>query len=166
LKTAPKKSWQTWPLLIGPGLLLTACATSPGVPSKPPEVTQPPALSQPIPTQKYLDSAKTKRVQISINSRGDIESVSYLSSVSTANGKRFIDAWRALTKLKICGVDADAKGCRGVKDEPGPTPPPSPCKEAYEKVGLCLFRTSYTSAPSDCYQAAGKIFACLEEKYP
>lgn len=118
------------------------------------------------PAFKYLDAQKTKRVQISINSRGDINTVSYLSSVSTANGKRFIDAWRALTKLKICGVDQDARGCRGIKDEPGPTPPPSQCRDAYEKVGRCLFPTSLVVAPADCYQAAGKIFACLEERYP
>lgn len=85
------------------------------------------------PAFKYLDTAKTKRALISINSRGTIRlgGESYLSAVYSTQGKRFIAAWKARNPLKICGVDADAPNCRG-----GVTPPPPPpdqeCKAALD----------------------------------
>lgn len=72
------------------------------------------------PAFKYTDTAKTKRVMISINSRGDIKSTSYLSAVFTQQGKRFISAWQAQNPYKICGVDKDAVGCRDASEAPPP----------------------------------------------
>lgn len=113
-----------------------------------------------------------KRYQLSVNSRGDIRTTSYLSSLATPQGKRFLKAWTELKGHKICGMHEDAVNCRGV-DEPGPTPPPSPtpppaskCKESYDFLGKCLFSTgTLMIAPANCYQAAGLMFQCLEEKY-
>lgn len=112
-----------------------------------------------------------KRYQLSVNSRGDIRTTSYLSSLATAQGKRFLTAWVDKFGHKICGLHEDAVNCRG-QDEPGPspTPPPPPppgkCKESYDFLGKCLFSTgTLTIAPANCYQAAGIMFQCLEEKY-
>lgn len=54
------------------------------------------------------------RYQVSINSRGDISKTSYLSAVHTPQAKKFIKSWSDKTGLKICGVHADVKGCRGL----------------------------------------------------
>lgn len=112
-----------------------------------------------------------KRYQLSINSRGDIRTTSYLSSLATAQGKRFLNAWAEKTGLKICGMHSDAVGCRG-EEGPSPSPSPSPspepgeCKVAYDKLGKCLFSTGQLMiAPASCYQAAGMMFSCLEDKY-
>lgn len=109
-----------------------------------------------------------KRFQLSVNSRGDIRTTSYLSSLATAQGKRFLTAWVEKFGHKICGMHADAEGCRG-GNEPGPTPTPPPaskCKESYDFLGKCLFSTgTLMVAPAVCYQAAGIMFQCLEEKY-
>jgi hypothetical protein len=112
-----------------------------------------------------------KRYQLSVNSRRDDNGASYLSSLATAQGKRFLTAWTELKGHKICGMHPDAVGCRG-SDEPGPgtspTPPPpaGKCKESYDFLGKCLFSTgTLMIAPANCYQAAGLMFQCLEEKY-
>lgn len=109
-----------------------------------------------------------KRYQLSVNSRGDIRTTSYLSSLATAQGKRFLTAYAEKTGLRICGMHADAVGCRG-GNEPGPSPTPPPaskCKESYDFLGKCLFSTgTLMIAPANCYQAAGLMFQCLEEKY-
>lgn len=109
-----------------------------------------------------------KRFQLSINSRGDIRTTSYLSSLATTQGKRFLTSWTEKTGLKICGMHADAVGCRseGGPGTPPPPPPLSVCKEAYDKLGKCLFSTGKLMiAPASCYQVAGLMFSCLEEKY-
>lgn len=124
------------------------------------------------PSFQYLDRDKKDRVVLAINSRGDIRAISYLSALHTAEGKRFLNAWAEKNGQKLCGVHADAVGCRGAKKpEPSPSPSPSPlpptkCADAYKKVGACLFENvSFTMAPAACYQAAGFLFQCLEEKY-
>lgn len=72
----------------------------------------------------YTD--KDNRYQISINSRGNISTTSYLSSIAS---KPFLE-W-ARTKagelgIKICGIHADAEGCRTVAPRPDPNPDPQP----------------------------------------
>ena len=56
----------------------------------------------------------TKRVQVSINSRGDIRTTSYLSALHTDQAKAFFSSWYEKNGQKICGVHKDAKGCRGM----------------------------------------------------
>jgi hypothetical protein len=113
------------------------------------------------PAFKYLDAAKTKRVQISINSRGDIARTSYLSATHTNQGKRFIKAWSDKSGLKICGVHAEAKGCRGGQLPP-PPPPPDECKAAFEKVGQCL-KLPTTALDDSCWKAYARLFQCLDK---
>lgn len=108
-----------------------------------------------------------KRYQLAINSRVHFQSKSsYHSYLASSQGLRFLNAWVDKTGHKICGMHAEATGCRG-GDGPGPTPPPqTDCKEAYDKLGKCLFGTGTLAiAPAVCYQAAGSMFQCLEEKY-
>lgn len=107
----------------------------------------------------YLDKAKTKRVQISINSRGDIRRNSYLSAVATAQGKRFIQAYLEREGLEMCGVTPNTPNCRNSSEGPHPEPL-NPCLEAHAKVGLCLKGDllEYRS----CYKALSKVFSCLD----
>jgi hypothetical protein len=51
------------------------------------------------------------RLQVSINSRGNIYNTSYLSSLSTDMAVNFMRAWTEANNAKICGLNADAKGC-------------------------------------------------------
>lgn len=111
------------------------------------------------PAFMYLDAQKTKRTQLSINSRGNIKDTSYLSSVSTTAGKRFIKAWSELTSLKICGVHADAKGCRGAGVNP--IPEPTKCREAYDKVGACM-KDQIMKTDESCWRSYAFLFQCMD----
>lgn len=88
----------------------------------------------------YLDAAKTKRVQISVNSKGDIKDESWITSTSTGASVDFIRDWSTANNVAMCGVHADAKGCRGeTAVPPAPSPKPSmTCKDLYKKLELCL----------------------------
>lgn len=125
------------------------------------------------PAFKYLDSTKKGRKMISINSRGDIATTSYLSAVATTEGRRFVKAWSDLTKEKICGVHPEAVNCRGLSvPPPSPTPPPPPspepspqpgdCKKTYDTVGICMFQPQNVGT-ANCYKEVGKIFKCLDQ---
>lgn len=58
------------------------------------------------------DTQKKKRWVVGVNSRGDISTTSYLSSVSTPKAKSFISNWVSSNRVEICGVSPAAKGCR------------------------------------------------------
>jgi hypothetical protein len=105
------------------------------------------------------------RVVVSVNSRGDIRTTSYLSSVTTDEAKAFFKSWMDKNAQKVCGISADAPGCRGQGGEvPPPPPPPGDCKMTYGKVGECLFgKTPSAAAPDACYKEVGKLFACLDK---
>jgi len=112
---------------------------------------------------QYLDAAKTKRVLISINSRGDIKTTSYLSSVSTPKAKQFIQDWTSRQGLRMCGVHADAKGCR----DSGPVfELPQVCVDAKAKSDLlesCMFDET-TPGMSECRDAVDLTSACVEAR--
>lgn len=59
-----------------------------------------------------------KRVVVSVNSRGNIATTSYLSSTSTSAFKSFMGSWASKNKQFVCGVHKEAKNCRGVRTEP------------------------------------------------
>lgn len=59
-------------------------------------------------TVQTLDS----RVVIGVNSRGDINTLSYLSSTATPTFVEWALGWAATRSLAICGLHAQAKGCR------------------------------------------------------
>lgn len=106
----------------------------------------------------------TARKVISVNSRGNIKDTSYLSSVATDEARKFYADFASKNSVKLCGVHADAEGCRG--GEPGPQVPPLPghCKPDLDKFSACLFgspRVALTQ-PDACRQAFSALFACEE----
>lgn len=62
----------------------------------------------------YLEVGKNRWL-FGVNSRGDIETTSYLSAWFSTQGKRFIESWANSSGQKICGIHADTIGCRGAK---------------------------------------------------
>lgn len=64
------------------------------------------------PAFAYLDRQKRRRVQVSVNSRGNIQDRSHLSSLSTAAAIRFLNQWSAAKGARICGVHAGMARCR------------------------------------------------------
>jgi hypothetical protein len=129
----------------------------------------------------YADGS---RVQLSINSRGNIRDTSYLSALFTKAAVDFYGAWAELHKQKICGVHADAPDCRGATQpepepspEPEPTPEPQPepqpqpepkplpeeCKASMVKMDLCLYGKpphAHTEKQA-CHVALGQLSQCL-----
>jgi len=65
----------------------------------------------------FLDSAKKKRVQVSVNSRiqsenGQLGNNSYLSSLSTPAAQSFLKTWATANSADICGLNPGAHNCR------------------------------------------------------
>ncbi len=111
------------------------------------------------PAFKYLNAEKTKRVVISVNSRGDIRTTSYLPATHTAMAKKFFKDFAEKNGLKICGVHADAMGCR---DAVPPMPEDTKlaeCKELHKKLGECLFGGKRDGQCKELYDA---LAACLK----
>lgn len=59
-----------------------------------------------------VDTESGRRYQTGINSRGDISTTSYLSSLHNDTVIRFYKNWSEQNSVKICGLHADALGCR------------------------------------------------------
>lgn len=71
----------------------------------------------------YQEQPNGKRFIFGVNSRGDIDSESYLPAVFTSAFKTFLTNWtKANSGIKICGYHADAAFCRNANINP-PTPP-------------------------------------------
>jgi len=66
------------------------------------------------PAFAYLDPQRRRRVQVSVNSRGNIQDTSYLSSLSTAASIQFLREWSARNGARICGLHSDAPNCRTI----------------------------------------------------
>lgn len=64
------------------------------------------------PAFRYLDAQRQRRVQVSVNSRGNIRDTSYLSSLSTAPAIQFLDRWSSANGARICGIHRDTPNCR------------------------------------------------------
>lgn len=81
-----------------------------------------------------------ERWVVGVNSRGDISTTSYLSSVYVDRAVSWFRSWSSGQSVKICGLDVDALGCRGVVP-PEPSDPPSPtCDVELEQVELGVQR--------------------------
>lgn len=65
----------------------------------------------------FLDDAKTKRIQVSVNSQvqklanGTLGNNSYLSSLSTSAALAFIKGWSSANHSNICGVTPNMEHC-------------------------------------------------------
>lgn len=60
----------------------------------------------------FVVDAEGKRWQTGINSRGNISDTSYLSSLHVGVAKAFYEGWAQRKAVTICGIHADAEGCR------------------------------------------------------
>lgn len=87
----------------------------------------------------YLDEAKTKRVQISVNSKGDIRTTSYLTVTSSKASIDFMKSWATENNVGICGVTAGVAGCREGSKQPDPKPADE-CMTAYKTLGSCIIQ--------------------------
>ncbi len=83
----------------------------------------------------FVEFPDGSRQVFGVNSRGDIKTTSYLSSMWTTKAKAFLSGWQATNKQVICGWPG-ATGCRGGTNPPPPPPPspPPPVACAKEKV--------------------------------
>jgi hypothetical protein len=62
-------------------------------------------------TYLFLDAAKRSRALVGVNSRGDIEKVSYISSSSTDSFLSWARNWASTNGVLICGLHDDAPSC-------------------------------------------------------
>lgn len=60
----------------------------------------------------YIDPTDGRRWVVGINSRGDISTTSYLSSISTDTVKDFMKDWSKKNDQVICGINMGAGDCR------------------------------------------------------
>lgn len=106
----------------------------------------------------------TQRWVMGVNSRGDIRTTSYLSSVFTQAAKTFYSSWAQSNGVKICGIHQDAQKCQG-SSGPDPYPPlPPQCQMALQMFNKCLYDTprAAIAQPAVCRKAYADLFACEE----
>ena len=63
----------------------------------------------------FFINSENKRWVVSVNSRGNISTTSYLSAVHTEQAKTFMKSWITTNSQDICGISEKAVGCRDVK---------------------------------------------------
>lgn len=99
-----------------------------------------------------------------VNSRGDIATTSYLSATFTRDAKEFYSAWTQSNSASICGIDPEAKNCRGSEIVPPRPELPESCKIAYDKVHSCLFGVPRGAKETygACVRAVSEILNCLD----
>lgn len=113
----------------------------------------------------FYPTGNKTRVQISVNSRGDIRTTSYLSSLTGGKFKPFLADFIAKNTVKICGVDGFNEGCRGATPTPpGPSPLPEHCADSLKVFTSCLYGTPRLAQtdPETCRETYAELFACEE----
>lgn len=53
---------------------------------------------------RFLDKAKTRRVQVGLNKAGDLDKLSLLASTSASSARSFFNDWSSKNNVKICGL--------------------------------------------------------------
>ena len=85
----------------------------------------------------YDEKSDGKRFIVGVNSRGDIDSESYLPAVFTSAFKTFLTSWTtANSGAKVCGFHKDALYCRN--DSINPPPPPADGKFEINSKAACV----------------------------
>lgn len=72
----------------------------------------------------FREDGSGKRWVIAVNSRGDIDTVSYLASTWTGGFTSWAKNWAGANGVTICGLHEGAPGCRHQSAPPPPPPPP------------------------------------------
>lgn len=112
----------------------------------------------------FLEEANGQRWVVGVNSRGDIQTTSYLASVFTNEAKQFYSQWAQANGAKICGIAQDAVKCQGASPiDPVPPLPPQ-CQTALDSFKNCLYGSPRLaiSQPMVCRKAYADLFACEE----
>lgn len=106
----------------------------------------------------YLERGDGTRAIVGVNSRGDIRTTSYLSSTYDGTFKTWATTWaNANGGQKICGLHADAVGCRdGANPPPPPPPPPADCVEQVDAAVEAQMRAGATLQAVKACVAAGE----------
>lgn len=109
----------------------------------------------------FKDSKGIYRIA-AINSRGDIQTTSYLSAVYTKTARDFYIKFAVDNNAQICGVSDSAPKCRGDNQEPNPSPVPTWCAEVLATVNKCIYGNPRLSLsePQKCRDEYSKLFAC------
>lgn len=76
----------------------------------------------------YVVGKDGGRKVIGVNSRSNTTDTSYVSSTYLASFRTWALGWATAKATKICGLHADAQGCRGGDTPPPPPPPPPSCR--------------------------------------
>ncbi len=113
------------------------------------------------------------RVVISVNSKGNIRDISYITDLSTQASTEFIKLWTEHYSLEICGYNQDAEGCRDSTINPDDVAPISPDRISQEcinvekngtliKLHSCVLDANKNA--SYCQDAERKVNVCLDTK--
>jgi len=71
----------------------------------------------------YMFDSNAQRRIVAVNSRGDIETTSYLPSIKSDSFLRWAKGWsQGSNNVRICGLHEDAQGCRYQNPAPQPDP--------------------------------------------
>ena len=99
-----------------------------------------------------------------VNSRGDIATTSYLSATFTKDAKEFYGSWAQKNSASICGIDPEAKNCRGSEQLPPRKPLPEICQKSLDKLHSCLFGVPREAKENYglCVKAVTEILNCLD----
>ena len=121
------------------------------------------------PAFKYLDAQKKYRVVVSANSKGNIQDTSYLASTSTPESVNFIKTWAKNNNVLVCGVHADAPGCRPFADVTPKTPDggSTACPASVIDTNLIAYRSCLienTMSVSDCDKVVDSVEECRARK--
>jgi hypothetical protein len=110
----------------------------------------------------FMKDAKGVYKIVGINSRGDIQTTSYLSAVFTKTANDFYAKFVVDNNAKICGISDSAEKCRGDGNDPDPTPVPPWCADTLAKVNKCIYGNPRLSLsdPKGCRDEYAKLFAC------
>jgi hypothetical protein len=108
----------------------------------------------------FVYDAAGKRYQLAINSRGDIRTTSYLSTISAPPAVAFYSNWSADNGVKICGLHPDATGCRSE----GPPPPrlPEQCEQMKGIKTDTLLACLSAATPPTKAECDGAVFLAAE----
>ena len=102
----------------------------------------------------YVVEADGKRYVVGVNSRSNTTDTSYISSTYVGSFRTWAQTWGDANGVKICGIHADAQGCRDGGIDPPPPPPPQNCDAEM---------TAVTRSLADHHTAVKALEACMAQ---
>lgn len=107
----------------------------------------------------FVDSETGLRYQTAINSRGNIRTTSYLSSLHVSTAVNFYSSWANTNGVKICGLHDDATGCLQT-----PISLPEECSDISVDIETLSACTLGSTVPAYelCQSAIDAVQACVD----